>query len=332
MTDWSEPTFIEFFTRTTTCLHTTPQDAKLFYDLVLRLGSYPYITKPPSQGRVPRLDFPTFKTGLMALSGRLTATTPVASGFKFAGTAGRKHRRILFLALEEQITAPLTPEDERRKPRTDDDDEDLLDVLKLFEACRWEGPNPCLTYQGPQIPHRTAFRSSRSVPKGMVRVEKVWQLLRLSLVVKLWQFGINVDTPSIKDLDWRGVIRAIMASGGINLTTLPGYIQWPEFDRMFATTVSLSPTSICKKAHTHLAATSLRIPKPPLQAFYLSQSQLSAYTRPPNPEIQFIRLTPPPEAARYNPYPPFALSNPLLDMESHPLHHPRLKRIRSRNS
>lgn len=240
--DWSEQTFIEFFTNTTKCLHTTFQDAKLFYDVVLRLGSYPYISKLPLQAKAPSLDFLTFKTGVMALSGRLTATTPIASGFKFAGTAGRKHRRLLFLALEEQVNPPLTPEDERMKPRTEDDDEDLIDVLKLFEAFRWEGPNPCLTYRGPQIPHRTAFRSSRSVPKGMVNVEAVCQLLKLSLMIKLWQFGITIETPLMQNLDWVGVIQAIITSGGIGSMAPPGYILWPEFDKMLATIVSASPT------------------------------------------------------------------------------------------
>lgn len=175
----------------------------------------------------------------MALSGRLTSMTPIASGFKFSGTAGRKHRRILFLALAKIETAPLTPEDEGLGPRTDDDDEDLLDVLKLFEACRWEGPNPCLTYHGPRLPHRTAFRSSHSVPVGTVRVDKVWQLLRLLLVVKLWQYGIDMQSPSVQVLDWRGEIGAIMASGGSNPKTPTGYLEWPEFDSMFATIVSL---------------------------------------------------------------------------------------------
>jgi hypothetical protein len=247
--DWSEQTFIEFFTRTTKCLHTTHQDATLFYDLISRLGTYPYITDPPPRGRVLGLDLLTFKTGLMALSGRLTATTPIASGFKFTGMAGRKHRRIIFLALEEVATAPLMLEDERMKPRPEDDDEDLLDVLKLFEACRWEGPNPCLLYKGPQIPHRTAFQSSRSVPRAMVRVDKVWQLLKLLLVVKLWQFGIDIETPSVQNLDWRGVIEAIIASGGKNPTTPRGYIQWPEFDTMFATIVSLHPSSQNNQRH-----------------------------------------------------------------------------------
>ncbi|KAE9972130.1 hypothetical protein BLS_004176 [Venturia inaequalis] len=106
------------------------QEAKLWYDLVLRLGSYPYISNPPP-GRHPQLDFLTFKCGLMALSGRLTGTTPIASGFKFGGTAGRKRRRILFVALQEDVREPLTPEDEMTKTRTEEDDEDLDDVIKL---------------------------------------------------------------------------------------------------------------------------------------------------------------------------------------------------------
>lgn len=179
----------------------------------------------------------------MALSGRLTGTTPIASGFKFGGSAGRKRRRILFIALQEDVTEPLTPEDEMMKPRTEDDDEDLIDVIKLFEVYRWEGPNPCLMYQGPLIPHRTAFRSSRSVPRGMVRAEKIWQLLKRLLVVKLWHFGIDLEAPSVQALDWRGVIEVVMASGGIDPSIPRSYIRWPEFDRMFATIVSFSPPS-----------------------------------------------------------------------------------------
>ncbi|KAE9982886.1 hypothetical protein EG327_005725 [Venturia inaequalis] len=231
---WSEQTFIKFFANKTKRLHTTMQEAKLWYDLVLRLGSYPYISNPPP-GRHPQLDFLTFKCGLMALSGRLTGTTPIASGFKFGGTAGRKRRRILFVALQEDVREPLTPEDEMTKTRTEEDDEDLDDVIKLFGEYRWEGPNPCLTYQGPMIPHRTAFRSSRSVPNGMVKVERIWQLLERLLMVKLWCFGIDLEAPTVKALDWSGVIEVVMASGGIDPSTPRGYVQWPEFDRMFAT-------------------------------------------------------------------------------------------------
>lgn len=248
--DWSEQTFIKFFANTTRRLHTTPPEAKNFYDLVLKLGSYPYVSNPP-QGRHPRLDFLTFKCGLMALSGRLTGTTPIASGFKFGGTAGRKRRRILFIALQEDVIEPLTPEDEMMKPRIEQDDEDLIDVIKLFEAYRWEGPNPCLMYQGPLIPHRTAFRSSRSVPKGVVKAEKIWQLLKRLLVVKLWHFGIDLEAPSVQALDWRGVIEVVMASGGIDPSTPRGYIRWPEFDRMFATIVSSPPPSKMGSEHTY---------------------------------------------------------------------------------
>jgi hypothetical protein len=205
----------------------------------------------------------------MALSGRLTSMTPIASGFKFTGAAGRKHRRILFLALANIETAPLKPEDEGLEPRTDEDDEDLLDVLKLFEACRWEGPNPCLTYHGPRIPHWTAFRSSRSVPGGLVRIDNVWQLLRLLLVVKLWQFGIDMQSPSVQDLDWRGGIGAIVASGGLNPKTPTGYIGWPEFDSMFATIVSLQKQPKKRLLSSPSTATSLRILKPSFQTLHL---------------------------------------------------------------
>lgn len=186
----------------------------------------------------------------MALSGRLTGTTPIASGFKFGGTAGQKRRRILFIALQDDVRGPLTPEDELMKPRTEKDDEDLIDVIKLFEAYRWEGPNPCLTYQGPMIPHWTAFRSSRSVPRGMVRVDKVQQLLKRLLAVKLWHFGIDLEAPSVQALDWSGVIEVVMASGGIDPSDLKHYLQWPEFDRMFATIVSFS-TPIQRNMEIH---------------------------------------------------------------------------------
>ncbi|TID23787.1 hypothetical protein E6O75_ATG03423 [Venturia nashicola] len=210
-------------------------EAKTFYDLLLRLGSYPYISNPPP-GRHRQLDFLTFKCGLMSLSGRLPRTTPNASGFKFGGAAGRKRRRILFMALQEDVKEALTPEDEMTEPRrTEEDDEDLIDVIRMFEAYRWEGPNPCLTYQGPRIPHRTAFRSSRSVPQGMVGVEKIRQLLKRLLVVKLWCFGIDLDAPSVQALDWGGAIQVIMASGGIDPAIAQGYVKWPEFDRIFAT-------------------------------------------------------------------------------------------------
>ncbi|QDS69662.1 hypothetical protein FKW77_009487 [Venturia effusa] len=241
---WSEQTFIEFFANTTQRLHTTPSEAKTFYDLVLQLGSYPYISNPPSD-RHTRLDFLTFKSGLMALSGRLTGTSPIASGFKFGGAAGRKRRRILFMALQEETSGSSTLEGEMLKVRTEQDDEDLIDVIKLFEAYRWEGPNPCLIYQGPLIPHRTAFRSSRSVPRGTVRVEKIWQLLKRLLTVKLWSFGIDLETPAVQALDWRGVIEVVMASGGIDSLTAQSQLRWPEFDRIFATipraSESLSP-------------------------------------------------------------------------------------------
>lgn len=182
----------------------------------------------------------------MALSGRLTGTTPIASGFKFGGMAGRKRRRILFMAMQEEVREPLTPGDEMMDPRTETDDEDLIDVIKLFEAYRWEGPNPCLMYQGPMIPYRTAFRSSRSVPQGMIRVEKIRQLLKRLLVVKLWHFGIDLEAPYVQALDWREVIEVVMASGGVDPSLPRGYVRWPEFDRMFATIVSPSP---CSKQH-----------------------------------------------------------------------------------
>jgi hypothetical protein len=133
------------------------------------------------------------------------------------------------------------------KQRTEDDDEDLMDVIKLFEAFRWEGPNPCLMYRGPEIPHRLAFRTSCSVPRSTIGVGKVWQLLRLLLVVKLWQFGIDIENPSVRELDWTGVIEAIITSGHDESSTArPVHISWPQFDKMFATIVSNHSVSMVR--------------------------------------------------------------------------------------
>lgn len=230
---WSFDTFSRFIKERSKRTNLSDQQANDLYDCIIKLGSYPYISRP-----APKLSWNVLKTALLVLTGTLQSTHPIGTSPSFHGAARAKHIRHIFLALSDR-TGPGTLLDEP----SEDDNEDLIDALSFIDAYRqWEGPNPAVAVPAPALPGPDIFTSSKSKPIGKVSSDKVRLLIKFLLWLKVDYFGLDLGITVWNEWFWSSAVESIISSGRNQEVGPASPIIWTEFDRILQTVVSQVPS------------------------------------------------------------------------------------------
>jgi hypothetical protein len=205
----------------------------MLYRLLLRLGSFPYITDP-----APDLTYDVFRLALVMLSGEYIERDddgglPRNEKARFIS---HEYQRMLFQALAQtSCKASLSIS---TKDRSDSDDKDLTSALKFLEnSQQWDGPDSCIGFLPPPLPTPSSLPSSLSTNlHGTISSDEMKDLLKTLLVLKLRVIGIRNDYTSSSTLDLRQIVESIITAVDNSILGKIGKdIDWSTFNNLFNT-------------------------------------------------------------------------------------------------
>ncbi|KAF2674055.1 hypothetical protein BT63DRAFT_1172 [Microthyrium microscopicum] len=230
---WSEKDLLKFCsTVPDPSFPKLPLSCSMLYRLLLRLGSFPYITNP-----APHLTYDVFRLGLVMLSGKYIAYgDDIPHGNEKVRFISREYQRMLFQALVQ--TSCKARSSISTKDRSDSDDKDVRSALKFLEnAQQWDGPNPCIGFLPAPLPTPSSLPSSLSTNlHGTISSVEMKDLLETLLILKLRVIGIRIDYTSSSTPDLRQVVESIISAiDNSTLGEIGKDIDWPTFSNLFDT-------------------------------------------------------------------------------------------------